>query len=158
MYLIWFIAGCFSKGSVCAQPCPLGKYGINCSKDCHCRNGGLCDHITGQCQCAAGFSGRRYAAERLLSYYAQKPLGEVLCANFCTFLNRSDNGMIFWYKYWMQRDGFMLTVTHKKKTLTHWPILFVDSQMRHKPDCSFKKRKDMLEWSHSGEISIYKYP
>ncbi|KAF3688778.1 Multiple epidermal growth factor-like domains protein 11 [Channa argus] len=47
------------KGSVCAQPCPLGKYGINCSKDCSCRNGGLCDHITGQCQCAAGFSGRR---------------------------------------------------------------------------------------------------
>ncbi|KAI3371279.1 hypothetical protein L3Q82_023896, partial [Scortum barcoo] len=47
------------QGSVCAQPCPLGKYGINCSKDCSCRNGGLCDHITGQCQCAAGFSGRR---------------------------------------------------------------------------------------------------
>ncbi|MEQ2162597.1 hypothetical protein GOODEAATRI_021408 [Goodea atripinnis] len=46
-------------GSVCAQPCPLGKYGINCSKDCSCRNGGLCDHVTGRCHCAAGFSGRR---------------------------------------------------------------------------------------------------
>ncbi|TNN86924.1 Multiple epidermal growth factor-like domains protein 11 [Liparis tanakae] len=37
----------------------LCKYGINCSKDCSCRNGGLCDHVTGQCRCAAGFSGRR---------------------------------------------------------------------------------------------------
>lgn len=60
MFLCWLF---FSKGSVCAQPCPLGKYSINCSKDCSCRNGGLCDHVTGQCQCAAGFSGRRYAAD-----------------------------------------------------------------------------------------------
>uniref|UniRef100_A0A3Q4H4Y9 Multiple EGF like domains 11 n=1 Tax=Neolamprologus brichardi TaxID=32507 RepID=A0A3Q4H4Y9_NEOBR len=45
---------------MCAQPCPFGSFGINCSQECTCRNGGLCDHISGQCQCTAGYIGERY--------------------------------------------------------------------------------------------------
>lgn len=50
------------QGSVCAQPCPFGWFGINCSQVCTCRNAGLCDHISGQCQCTAGYVGDRYAS------------------------------------------------------------------------------------------------
>lgn len=48
------------QGPVCAQPCPFGSFGVNCSQECMCRNSGLCDHISGQCQCTAGYIGERY--------------------------------------------------------------------------------------------------
>lgn len=48
------------QGPVCAQPCPFGSFGVNCSQECTCRNSGLCDHISGQCQCTAGYIGERY--------------------------------------------------------------------------------------------------
>lgn len=36
-------------------------YGVNCSQKCtgHCREGTLCNHVTGQCErgCAAGWTG-----------------------------------------------------------------------------------------------------
>lgn len=60
--LIFFLTAMLShfQGPVCAQPCPFGSFGINCSQECTCRNGGLCDHISGQCQCMAGYIGERY--------------------------------------------------------------------------------------------------
>jgi len=47
------------QGLVCAQPCPPGTFGINCSQDCPCHNGGHCDPVTGQCICTAGYIGDR---------------------------------------------------------------------------------------------------
>lgn len=54
------------QGSVCAQPCPYGKFGINCTQDCLCHNGGQCDHVTGQCDCTAGYTGERYGHGHIL--------------------------------------------------------------------------------------------
>ncbi|ETE62786.1 Multiple epidermal growth factor-like domains protein 11, partial [Ophiophagus hannah] len=51
--------GVLLTGSVCAQPCPSGTYGVNCSQECPCRNGGQCDHVTGVCLCTAGYMGDR---------------------------------------------------------------------------------------------------
>lgn len=56
------------QGPVCAQPCPFGSFGINCSQECTCRNGGLCDHISGQCQCTAGYIGERSVSQLVLEY------------------------------------------------------------------------------------------
>lgn len=108
---ICLISDCFSKGSVCAQPCPLGKYGSNCSKDCSCRNGGMCDHVTGQCECAAGFSGRRYAAHApgdLRARLNSKAFSMRCCAKKllpCYFENRPDNRVFNWYECLISRDG-----------------------------------------------------
>ncbi|VVC25576.1 Laminin EGF domain,EGF-like, conserved site,EGF-like domain [Cinara cedri] len=37
--------------------CPLGTYGVNCSKKCHCPNNSYCDPFEGHCFCPAGFMG-----------------------------------------------------------------------------------------------------
>lgn len=38
--------------------CPDGTYGAGCSSQCPgCRNGGVCDSVTGQCKCSPGFIG-----------------------------------------------------------------------------------------------------
>lgn len=47
------------QGTICSLPCPEGSYGPNCSQECRCHNGGLCDRFTGQCRCAPGYTGDR---------------------------------------------------------------------------------------------------
>lgn len=47
------------QGAICSLPCPEGFHGSNCSLECHCHNGGLCDRFTGQCHCLAGYTGDR---------------------------------------------------------------------------------------------------
>lgn len=47
------------QGTICSLPCPEGFHGPNCSQECHCHNGGLCDRFTGQCRCAPGYTGDR---------------------------------------------------------------------------------------------------
>lgn len=37
--------------------CPPDRYGLNCSEECRCANGGKCHHISGECMCASGFTG-----------------------------------------------------------------------------------------------------
>ncbi|XP_064201687.1 platelet endothelial aggregation receptor 1-like [Anguilla rostrata] len=46
-------------GVVCTERCPGGRFGVNCSRECVCHNGGVCDVETGHCTCAAGFTGER---------------------------------------------------------------------------------------------------
>ncbi|CAM9124938.1 unnamed protein product, partial [Lampetra planeri] len=46
-------------GTVCAQPCPPGRFGLNCSHTCQCHNNGLCVSTTGECVCSAGYTGER---------------------------------------------------------------------------------------------------
>ena len=31
--------------------CPEGNYGKNCSKECNCQNGGVCNKVIGSCDC-----------------------------------------------------------------------------------------------------------
>lgn len=40
----------------CDTPCEEGKWGLNCSKTCSCKNGATCDKISGICNCTAGKS------------------------------------------------------------------------------------------------------
>uniref|UniRef100_A0A672JQW7 Multiple EGF like domains 11 n=1 Tax=Salarias fasciatus TaxID=181472 RepID=A0A672JQW7_SALFA len=69
------------QGPVCAQPCPSGLFGINCSEQCTCRNGGLCDHVSGQCQCSAGFIGERCQDECPVGLFGPQ------CSLRCSCLN-----------------------------------------------------------------------
>ncbi|POI30978.1 hypothetical protein CIB84_005273 [Bambusicola thoracicus] len=39
--------------------CPAAFYGKNCANVCQCQNGADCDHITGQCTCRTGFTGKQ---------------------------------------------------------------------------------------------------
>ena len=37
--------------------CPEGYYGNGCLEECVCENGAVCDHISGDCNCSAGWKG-----------------------------------------------------------------------------------------------------
>ena len=41
-----------------ATACPSGFFGLNCSRECHCQNGGVCDPQDGHCTCTPGWMGR----------------------------------------------------------------------------------------------------
>ncbi|KAL8197428.1 UNVERIFIED_CONTAM: hypothetical protein K2H54_024417 [Gekko kuhli] len=41
-----------------ARGCPPAFYGANCANVCQCQNGADCDHVTGQCTCRTGFTGK----------------------------------------------------------------------------------------------------
>lgn len=47
------------QGDVCANPCPEGTWGYNCSELCDCYNSGQCDHMTGRCKCPSGYIGNK---------------------------------------------------------------------------------------------------
>ena len=37
--------------------CPEGYYGDGCEEACACQNGASCSHISGECNCTAGWIG-----------------------------------------------------------------------------------------------------
>lgn len=37
--------------------CQESSYGENCSQTCNCFNNATCDHVSGRCLCAAGWTG-----------------------------------------------------------------------------------------------------
>lgn len=45
------------SGALCNIECGPMKWGLNCTQDCICQNGGVCDTNTGECKCARGFIG-----------------------------------------------------------------------------------------------------
>ena len=45
--------------SWCFTACGLGFWGDSCSMRCDCENGEPCDPVTGECNCASGWRGRR---------------------------------------------------------------------------------------------------
>lgn len=53
--LFWFPPGC-----------PTAFYGKNCANVCQCQNGADCDHITGQCTCRTGFTGKQCEQSKYL--------------------------------------------------------------------------------------------
>eukprot|EP00118_Oscarella_pearsei_P013888 m.115146 g.115146 ORF g.115146 m.115146 type:complete len:2509 (+) comp37534_c0_seq1:25-7551(+) len=44
-------------GTSCDQPCPVGKFGLGCTKSCTCTAQGACDPQSGQCHCLPGYEG-----------------------------------------------------------------------------------------------------
>ncbi|MPC10674.1 Multiple epidermal growth factor-like domains protein 11 [Portunus trituberculatus] len=49
-------------GDVCANPCPQGTWGYNCSEQCDCYNSATCDHKTGRCKCPSGYIGNKVSS------------------------------------------------------------------------------------------------
>ncbi|RMB92391.1 hypothetical protein DUI87_31192 [Hirundo rustica rustica] len=46
-------------GPNCSSACDSDHWGPHCSSRCQCKNGALCNPITGACHCSAGFKGWR---------------------------------------------------------------------------------------------------
>ncbi|XP_025408657.1 protein draper-like isoform X2 [Sipha flava] len=72
------------------KQCPPGKYGIDCSENCHCQNG-VCDPLEGNCFCAPGFIGRSCNILCPPDLYGQKCQNKCNCQNneMCDPINGS---------------------------------------------------------------------
>ena len=47
-------------GVDCLNPCPPGKFGVNCENDCNCNlDNAVCHSITGKCVCRVGYFGEK---------------------------------------------------------------------------------------------------
>lgn len=55
------------QGEVCANPCPDGTWGAQCSQRCSCHNNARCDHINGSCHCLPGYRGDQVNSSSFLS-------------------------------------------------------------------------------------------
>lgn len=47
-------------GEKCKFECPPERFGENCKEICRCKNNGTCHHISGECNCATGFTGSKF--------------------------------------------------------------------------------------------------
>lgn len=54
-----------------ATACPFGFFGLNCSRECHCQNGGVCDSLDGHCTCTPGWMGTFCQQRKCLSSLSQ---------------------------------------------------------------------------------------
>lgn len=54
-----------------ATACPFGFFGLNCSRECHCQNGGVCDPLDGHCSCTPGWMGTFCQQRKCLSSLTQ---------------------------------------------------------------------------------------
>lgn len=43
----------------CERQCPHGHFGERCEEVCQCENGASCEPVSGHCQCAPGWRGRK---------------------------------------------------------------------------------------------------
>lgn len=68
---------------MCEHPCPLNTFGPNCVLKCSCENGAECNHITGQCQCAPGWTGSGCNVPCPDGYYGPS------CSQKCTCQNNA---------------------------------------------------------------------
>ncbi|XP_070539443.1 proto-oncogene tyrosine-protein kinase receptor Ret-like [Ptychodera flava] len=125
MYMLWNVSGEFAsrvlseslvsceisypgnparfieEGSVILLGCPDGYYGIECKRECICRNGATCHALDGSCKCAAGWRGPacdihnsevRFGRTNREGYF-----GESLFMTARTYNIVLENSMIQWY-------------------------------------------------------------
>uniref|UniRef100_A0A8C3BTM0 EGF-like domain-containing protein n=1 Tax=Cairina moschata TaxID=8855 RepID=A0A8C3BTM0_CAIMO len=69
------------QGDICSTPCPPGRFGPGCQGECRCHNGGRCDPLGGQCQCAPGFTGEQCQERCPVGRYGQGCRQSCDCAN-----------------------------------------------------------------------------
>ena len=46
-----------ANGILFCSECPEGFFGVNCRKQCNCKNEANCDGVTGECICLPGWFG-----------------------------------------------------------------------------------------------------
>lgn len=63
-----------SHNCVCLVECPEDRYGSECKEKCHCFNGARCDHASGECVCAAGWTGAQCQQGKTLGTTGPKRL------------------------------------------------------------------------------------
>ena len=49
--------------------CPPGRWGDDCSQACVCEQGAGCNHITGECECPAGFGGEKCETSKIFFFF-----------------------------------------------------------------------------------------
>ena len=52
--------------------CEPGRFGINCSNECHCQVNVTCNHVSGSCKnnaCASGYEGKNCSVSKYHYYY-----------------------------------------------------------------------------------------
>ncbi|KAI5699120.1 hypothetical protein M8J75_016523 [Diaphorina citri] len=67
-------------GLTCDRPCPITRWGDNCSQHCNCKNDALCFPHNGTCLCPAGFSGRHCEKPCPQGSYGQDCSQTCLCS------------------------------------------------------------------------------
>ncbi|XP_012539680.1 uncharacterized protein LOC105838568 isoform X2 [Monomorium pharaonis] len=72
-------------GDDCAYECPLGTWGVQCTKVCDCGESGTCDPANGTCQCSPGLRGSRCEERCAIGQWG------LSCANECTCQNRNND-------------------------------------------------------------------
>ena len=61
-----------------------GTHGHDCAFTCDCKNLATCDHVTGHCNCLAGWSGTRCDKPCNEGFYGQYCIHECQCQNGAT--------------------------------------------------------------------------
>ncbi|KAL0168008.1 hypothetical protein M9458_036230, partial [Cirrhinus mrigala] len=64
--------------------CESGHWGPHCSNRCQCKNGALCNPITGACVCTDGYQGWRCEDQCEPGYYGKGCQLQCQCLNGAT--------------------------------------------------------------------------
>ncbi|KAL6422846.1 hypothetical protein ACFW04_010402 [Cataglyphis niger] len=72
-------------GDDCAHGCPIGTWGLYCTKVCKCDKNYICNPINGACQCSPGLQGPQCQEHCIIGQWGPD------CANNCTCQNRDNN-------------------------------------------------------------------
>nr|XP_033777408.1 N-acetylglucosamine-1-phosphodiester alpha-N-acetylglucosaminidase [Geotrypetes seraphini] len=70
-------------GTSCDKVCSPGFYGDSCSRECHCENGGVCDHVSGLCTCLPGYMGKLCEQACPLGWFGLNCKHRCQCKNLC---------------------------------------------------------------------------
>ncbi|XP_041377182.1 N-acetylglucosamine-1-phosphodiester alpha-N-acetylglucosaminidase-like [Gigantopelta aegis] len=82
-------------GNNCSLACPVLRFGQDCSQQCACQNGGVCDTVSGSCTCRAGYTGQFCQSICPYGFFGARCKSVCLCEEscFCDHVNGScDNG------------------------------------------------------------------
>jgi len=66
-YLHFLVKHSAVCGCVCAA-CRPGFYGAGCRLECQCPSGDPCNHVTGECSCPPGYTGKACQTRAFVCY------------------------------------------------------------------------------------------
>ncbi|XP_011638209.1 laminin subunit beta-1 isoform X1 [Pogonomyrmex barbatus] len=69
------------QGDDCANACPSGLWGSQCTKTCDCGETNFCDPVNGTCQCSPGLRGSRCEEHCAIGQWGPDCANECICQN-----------------------------------------------------------------------------